>query len=102
MEHMTESEALQEWLGYEDEESHREADLSNLSKNPTQLYAENKRAKIGTQIKCPTCGTMFKKKVKGHTFCNTKKKRTICKDTYHNSVNEVRRNRANYYTGFRR
>jgi len=103
MNECTEAEALNDWVECMDgDESHREADLSNLSKNPTQLYQSNKKARIGAEIKCPTCGTMFKKKVKGHTFCNTKKRRSICKDTYHNSVDETRRNRANIYTGYRR
>jgi len=109
MNECTESEALNEWgecmieeYECEHSEKSRAPDLSNLTRNATQLYNDNKRAKIGTQIKCPTCGTMFKKKVKGHTFCNTKKRRTICKDTYHNSVDEVRRNRANIYTGYRK
>ena len=109
MNECTEAEALNDWLGCIDDEDIFEGTeksiaphLSNLTKNATQLYQDNKRAKIGANIKCPTCGTMFTKKVKGHTFCNKKKKRTICKDTYHNSVDEVRRTRANIYTGFRR
>lgn len=109
MNECTEAEALNDWLecmDFEDDvevtESHRAPHLSNLTKNATQLYTDNKKARIGANIKCPTCGTMFKKKVKGHTFCNTKKKRTICKDTYHNSVDEARRSRANIYTGYRR
>ena len=64
------------------------------------VYAKNKKCKIGTEMSCPTCNTLFIKKVKGQTFCNTKKKRTECKDEYHRLQYEIKRNKPNEYTGY--
>ena len=60
MEYMTESEALQEWDFHtdwiDDDESHLEPDLSNLIDDATQVYQDNKKALVGANITCPTCG----------------------------------------------
>ena len=62
-------------------------------------YAKNKRVEVGAEMRCPTCNTLFIKKVKGQTFCNTKKKRAECKDEYHRLQDEIKRNKPNEYTG---
>ena len=78
-----ELEALEECL---------EADLSNLIDNSTQVYSDNKKSLVGTNINCPTCGKVFVKKSYQQTFCKGK-----CKDRYHNSVNEKRKARAKLF-----
>ena len=67
-------------------------DLSNLVENAIQVYSDNKKALVGANIGCPTCGKQFAKKSYQQAFCKTK-----CKDTYHNSVNEKRKERAKLY-----
>ena len=69
-----------------------EADLSNLIANAIQVYSDNKKALVGANIVCPTCGKHFAKKSYQQVFCRGK-----CKDTYHNSVNEKRKARAKFY-----
>lgn len=89
-----ELEALEDCLG---------DDLSNLIDNATQVYQDNKKALVGANITCPTCGKVFVKKSYQHTFCNKRGKGgkqgkgRLCKDTYHNSVNEKRKARAKLF-----
>jgi hypothetical protein len=74
--------------------------LSNLKPNAVERYNLNKIAKVGDEIICPTCGKHFTKKSYQHVFCRkrgvgkSEGKGNLCKDTYHNSVNETRRERA--------
>jgi len=56
-----------------------------------ERYNINKAAKVGTEITCPSCGTVFIKKTKAQVFC-TVKKGTRCKDFYWNSVTPTKRN----------
>lgn len=62
-------------------------------------YEENKAAKIGSVITCPVCSKRFVKRTKDHTFCSNgrQKKGGNCKDTYWNTVDEGRRERAKLY-----
>lgn len=63
---------------------------SNLA---TRIKDLNRAAKIGTTIKCPTCGRLFVKKSYQQVFCRNKG-RNNCKDRYWNISDGARRERA--------
>ena len=56
-------------------------------------YAENKAAKVGTELVCPVCGQHFTKKQWAQAFCGTK-----CKDTFWNRKGD--RHREGYYEDY--
>ena len=73
-------------------------------------YTTNKTNRVGQTCICPSCGQRFIKKTYQQAFCNNKGKvnkrgqRTLCKDNYHNTINENRRpyhrdNFRDYYYG---
>lgn len=76
-----------------------------ILENMQMLYSANKNKKVGERCICPSCGCNFVKKTYQQAFCNKKGKvnkhgqRTLCKDQYHNTINESRRpyNRDYYY-----
>lgn len=64
----------------------------NLIKQAQDRYDTNVKAKVGDTICCPSCGRNFKKKSYQQKFHSTK-----CKDIYWNSVDPIRRERAQRY-----
>ena len=56
-----------------------------------ERYKVNKAAKVGEQITCPSCGTVFTKTNYQQAFCKTKGG-TKCKDKYWNTVDPKKRN----------
>jgi len=70
-------------------------DLLSAAENSIrrERYGIAQAATKGTLILCPMCGKRFFKKTKGHTFCSNKGRRN-CKDRYHNSMSDKRRERA--------
>ena len=63
--------------------------MTKISKRK-RTYLANKSAKVGELIKCPICGTEFKKKQYSQAFCCTH-----CKDTYWNAKGD--RHSPGYY-----
>ena len=61
--------------------------VSNLKKK----YIAAKLAKIGCEVVCPSCGTVFIKKNFQQAFCKSKSG-TMCKDYYWNNVTPSKRN----------
>lgn len=60
-------------------------------------YNDNKRAAVCTIIQCACCARKIIKKSYQTQFCSNKGKGN-CKDTYHNNVNDTRRERShNFY-----
>lgn len=57
-----------------------------------QCYSTNQKSRVGDAIHCPTCEKSFKKKSYNQKFCCSK-----CKDTYWNTVDDTRRERAKMY-----
>lgn len=53
-------------------------------------YKENKTAKVGDELHCPSCGSLFVKENYQQVFCKTKPK-TQCKDKYWNTVTPKKR-----------
>ena len=60
-------------------------------KNINERYNLNKSAKVGTLLKCPSCGTKFTKHSYQQVFCKTKGG-TKCKDKYWNTTDPDKRN----------
>lgn len=56
-------------------------------------YAENKAAKVGTELICPICGKTFTKKQWAQAFCCTS-----CKDRFWNRKGD--RHREGYYEDY--
>lgn len=56
-----------------------------------QIYENNKSAKVGSECKCPSCGTIFIKSNYQQSFCKSKPW-TQCKDKYWNTVDPSKRN----------
>lgn len=56
-------------------------------------YAVAKAAKVKTVINCPTCNKRHLKTTYHNIFCKNRK----CKDTYWNTVEDTRRERAKTY-----
>ena len=56
-----------------------------------QLYETSKSAKVGSNCKCPSCGTEFVKTNYQQAFCKSKNG-TVCKDKYWNTVIPEKRN----------
>ncbi len=55
------------------------------------LYKTAKEAAVGTEVKCPSCKTMFTKQHHQQAFC-TARIGTRCKDFYWNNVTPKKRN----------
>ena len=53
-------------------------------------YAENKKAKVGEECTCPSCGAKFTKEHYQQAFCKSKGG-TICKDKYWNTITPEKR-----------
>lgn len=51
----------------------------------------NKKAKVGSECVCPSCGSKFIKETYQQVFCK-KKTGSICKDYYWNNVTPTKRN----------
>lgn len=68
-----------------------------------ERYDNNKKAKVGDTIHCPTCGKVFEKRSYQNVFCGKRGvgkqelKGRLCKDTYWNTVDKKRRERACKY-----
>lgn len=65
-----------------------------ITKNKGELkrrYNKAKEAKVGDIIKCPSCGSIFKKTNYQSAFCK-ELGGTVCKDYYWNNVIETKRN----------
>jgi hypothetical protein len=58
-----------------------------------ELYRKAKNALVGERVTCPTCTKPFIKTSYQQAFCSNKGSGN-CKDTYWNSANEKRRERA--------
>lgn len=56
-------------------------------------YELNKAAKVGEQITCPVCGTVFNKKQYSQAFCCKE-----CKDSYWNKKGD--RHKEGYYSDY--
>lgn len=56
-----------------------------------ERYRYNKSSKVGDELVCPACGTMFVKTNYQQAFCRTKGN-TVCKDKYWNTVDPKKRN----------
>jgi hypothetical protein len=58
-------------------------------------YQTAKAAKVGDNICCPSCGTVFVKKSYQHVFCSNGRNKGAgnCKDAYWNKVDNKKRNR---------
>ncbi len=65
--------------------------MTNSKKKLIAAYTIAKAAKVGEQVKCPSCGTTFEKSNYQQAFCKTKVG-TICKDNYWNNVTPTKRN----------
>lgn len=65
--------------------------MTNNIKKLTEAYKIAKEAKVGTQVKCASCGTSFEKTNYQQAFCKSKGG-TICKDNYWNNVTPNKRN----------
>lgn len=69
-----------------------------------QQRRDNLKAKIGTEIICPTCGKHFNKRSYHNVFCGKRGKGKaqlkgkLCKDQYWNLVSDTRRLRAWAYS----
>lgn len=103
---MSEGECLSEYLeGLEIVREEKSPLLSNLMPNAKYIYLTNRGAKVGALLLCPTCGRRFIKRSYQNVFCGTrgkggkKNKGVLCKDTYHNSISEKRRERAKCFKG---
>lgn len=60
-----------------------------------ELYSLAKSAKVGSVIKCPTCGTEHTKTTYHKVFCsNGKKTKKDCKTKYHNTIHPERLERV--------
>jgi len=60
-----------------------------------ELYTLAKSAKVGSVIKCPTCGTEHTKTTYHKVFCsNGKKTKKDCKTKYHNTIHPERLERV--------
>ena len=89
---------LYEWSDdmedYEDEDE----DTSPLSTEKIELflsrYAVAKAAKVKEVVCCPTCNKRHLKTTYHNIFCKNKK----CKDTYWNTVDDKRRDRAKQFS----
>lgn len=110
MDEGTEAEALSDWIeamgGLDDsclEDSYEERDYAKrISREKTiarykTRYDANKKAKVGELIVCPVCSKKFTKKSYQQVFCGIGKIKHKCKDTYWNSVDVGRMNRAEMY-----
>lgn len=53
-------------------------------------YSLNKAAKVGEELSCPSCGTVFIKSSYQQVFCKSRGG-TICKDKYWNTVTPQKR-----------
>ena len=65
-----------------------------MNTNKPSLIALRKKAQeasIGSEIKCPSCGTMHVKKSYNTIFCKSKGG-SVCKDNYWNNVDHKKRN----------
>lgn len=65
-----------------------------MNTNKPSLIALRKNAQdapIGSEIKCPSCGTMHTKKAYNTIFCKSKDG-SVCKDNYWNNVDNKKRN----------
>ncbi|MBN1117782.1 MAG: hypothetical protein JXA77_11290 [Bacteroidales bacterium] len=56
-----------------------------------ERYKLNKKAKVGEELICPSCGMKFVKTNYQQAFCKTKYG-TVCKDKYWNTVTPTKRN----------
>lgn len=93
-----ESFCLYEWSdNMEDFEEDFEDEERPLSTAKIELfrarYTAAKDAKVGSVIHCPTCNASHRKTTYHKVFCAKKK----CKDTYWNTVDDKRRERAKIY-----
>ena len=59
--------------------------------NIRKLYETSKKAKVGEECSCPSCGSRFIKSNPQQAFCKTKGG-TVCKDKYWNTVIPTKRN----------
>ncbi len=65
--------------------------MNRDKKSLKALYANAKEAVVGSEITCPSCGTVHKKTAYNTVFCKTKGG-TVCKDNYWNNVTPTKRN----------
>jgi len=59
-------------------------------------YQRAKAAPVGALVTCPVCLTVFTKSTKAQAFCSCRGAGN-CKDRYHNSTSEARRERARLF-----
>lgn len=63
----------------------------NQNNEMQDIYSDNKLKQIGSNIICPVCRKIFKKRTKNHSFCSnqrtTKKGINSCKDKFWNRIN---------------
>ena len=65
--------------------------MNNRTQSLKALYKKAKEAPLHSEVKCPSCGTVFTKTHYQQAFCKTKEG-TICKDNYWNNVTPSKRN----------
>lgn len=65
--------------------------MNNRIQSLKALYNTAKKASVGAECKCPSCGTAFTKIHYQQAFCKSKGG-TICKDNYWNNVTPSKRN----------
>ena len=65
----------------------------SLADEYLRLYNKAKAAKVGSDILCPVCAAIHKKTTYHKVF-----DKKSCKDTYWNTVDENRRDRAKFFS----
>lgn len=91
---------LADWM--EDGDDDRVDVTEELVRKMRARFLLASTANVGDSIVCPTCGKTHIKTTYNKVFCSngrTNKGRANCKDRYHNTVSEERRDRAVYYNG---
>ena len=100
MEHMTESEALQEWDGdamaHDDFIAQRQHEYYKAVDAMRARYADNARAETGATIECAYCARKIVKRNYQTQFCKNKGSGN-CKDRYWNNADDKRRVRAQHF-----
>ena len=99
--HMSEAEALTDihegFSAIDYLEDREESQRQELITQMKERYNECKKAKIGSNIMCPTCGSTHTKTTYHKVFCRKGKRKNRCKDVYWNTVDERRFRRACLY-----
>jgi len=100
MEHVTESEALQEFDGEmmaeDDYREQREQEYFDNIQRMKDRYKDNASSPVRSTIRCACCNKRIIKKSYQTQFCGNKGKGN-CKDRYWNNISDKRRHRAKMF-----